>query len=299
VAGRRIETDRPLEELAAFAVCDSSGAPGLATLADDPRVPAAGPRREGEAVYSGPAWIGNRMRATACTFSPAGFDLEIEGAGRFFVAADGRGAAVLAPAPGAPDALLVEVALGPLLILVLALGGVFASAVALEAGDAPPRALAFLGPSGSGKSTLAAGLACSESGLRRLADDVLPLRVREGDLQVRPRFPQLKLPADRQPAAGAPEGLPLAGLFLLAPSEDSRAGRGEVGLEELSSRDAALALVRYTAAARLFAPDLLERHLGAAAIVAGRLPVRRLTYPWLGRPVPGLAEALVAGLEGT
>ncbi len=240
------------------------------------------------------------MRATVCTTDPAGFHLEIEGAGRFFVAADGRGAAVVAPAPGAPAALLVEVALGPLLILALALGGIFclhASAVAVGGGDAPPRAVAFLGPSGSGKSTLAASLAGAGSVLGHLADDVLPVRADAGGLEVRARFPQLKLPPDRQPAAGAPESLRLAALFLLAPSEDSRAGRGALRLEELASRDAALAFVRHTAAARLFTPALLDRHLDAAAAVAGRLPVCRLTYPWLGRPVPGLAEALFAGLE--
>ncbi len=243
------------------------------------------------------------MRSTACSAGAGGFRLEIEGAGRFFVAADGGEARIVAAAPGAPEELLVEVALGPLLILALALGGAFclhASAIALGAGSAepgPPRAVAFVGASGSGKSTLAATLAASGSPFRHLADDVLPLRADAGRAETLPRFPQVKLPADRQPAAAAPDRLPLAGLFLLAPSAASRAGRGAVRLEEVASREAALELVRHTAAARLFGPELLERHLDLAARVAAQVPVRRLAYPWLGAPVPGLAEAVASGLE--
>ncbi len=306
MAGRRVETDRAVAELAAFAV-PRRPTPGAAErlrsrVPDDDFPSAEGePAAAGETVYRAPAWIGDRMRATACRSGLDGFHLEIEGAGRFFVSADGGEARVLALEPGAPEGLMVEVALGPLLILALALGGVFclhASAVALDAGTPAQRAIAFLGPSGSGKSTLAATLAAAGGAFRRLADDVLPVRPAPGQgYDALPRFPQLKLPPERQPAAGAPERLPLAALFVLAPSDGSRAGAGPVRAEALSRREAALALIRHTTAARVFAPALLERHLDAAALLARRLPVRRLAYPWLGGPVPGLAEALLAGLE--
>jgi|GEM_PF-622340 len=306
IAGRTVAVSPPLDEIEAFrrpgGAGEESGAAGSIHPPDRiDRIDLVDrPERAGGGtlLYRGPAWIGNAERTVQCLRLPEGFRIAIEGIGRLAVTADGRYAALTAPVAAAGPSLCTEALLGPALILALALGGTFSvHASAVMAGPAGPL-VAFVGPSGAGKSTLARLLDGARPGWRRVADDILPLAHRDaagGGPTAFPHFPQLKLAADAQPGAGAPEALPVAALFVLG-RRGTDGSPGPVS-RPLPKAAAALALVRHTASARLFDGPLLDRHLDLCTAVAERLPVAELDYPWRGEVVPGLAETVAAGLE--
>ncbi len=157
-------------------------------------------------------------------------------------------------------ALALEGGLGIGLVAALAARDVFclhASALAWRGG-----ALVLAGASGSGKSTFARALAAR--GLRRLADDILPV---DAEGRCWPAFPQLKLdPAQWWPTqAGA---LPVHAIALI--------DRGPAAATRLDASAARTALLAATAGARAFPLEVLERHLAACAAWARTLPVWRL-----------------------
>lgn len=213
--------------------------------------------------------------------------------GAYRVTQDGRNIDLLAVCPQASRDALVQTFLGPVLVLALALRGAWclhASAVLWQG-----QAIAMLGESGSGKSTLAAYLGL-QNGARgqRLADDVLPV-VPEGEsLVALPRFPQLKVPPEQHAGDLIPERTPLAALYVL-PAE--HVGEERITLQPLAPRQAALALVRHTVAARLFDNALLARHLAFCVETAARTPVRRLIYPWRQEALPEVRDRIAADLE--
>lgn len=269
LAGHLLATDLPLADIVAFSAppparyATPSSAP---TVASDTAV----------LTYEGPGLLGNAYRTFRCLASPSGYDLQIEGVGRFSVTADGRHIALQQSAPGAAPPLIREAALGPALVLALALRGTWslhASAVVWQ-----NSAVAFVGESGNGKSTLARFLASQPaSGFSRLSDDLLPVVLRGGGLVAMPRFPQLKMPASAQPSVHERERLPLAGIYALSPPSPSLS---EPRIEPLSQAEAALSLVRHTVASRLFAPDLLAQHLRQVSSAVSLAPVRRLSVPF-------------------
>ena len=240
-------------------------------------------------LFDGEAPVAGRTRHVRCVLLPDDYRIEIEGAGAFAVARAGGAVTVLGGGGAdAGDAALAAALAGPPLALGFALRDVFcfhASAVEREG-----RAIAFLGESGAGKSTLARLLAgLPDGGWRRLADDLLPVALGPAGAEARPRFPQPGIAGAA--AAALPERLPLAAVYVLA------GPAGEVAITPLAGRAGALALVRHTVAARLFAADLLARHLEHAAAVAAAAPVRVLTYPWTEGALPAVAAALAAALE--
>lgn len=247
-------------------------------------MPVPGP--EDELLFRGPAWVGGSFREVDCRAGPRRYLLSIPGAGRFAIARDGDRLAAAAD-PTASAALFEEALVGPALILALALGGtvcLHASAVATPRG-----AVLLAGESGAGKSTLARHLA-ETAGLGGLvADDIVPVRQDEGEVVALPAFPQLKLAADRQPGARHPR-LPLLRLYLLA------AGEGPPLACRLAPREAVLALVRQTVAAKLFAPDLLAWHLDAAASMATRGLVHRLGFRRRLEELPAIAREIARDL---
>lgn len=250
---------------------------------------------EPRCVYGGPGEIGGARRRVECWWSGEGYRLEIAGAGAFAVAAGGTDLRCLQVDSRATRGELVEVLLGPVLLLALAQRGIFclhAGAVAAGA-----RAVAFAGASGAGKSTLAAALA-RRPPFRRLADDLLPVALEAGGAVALPHFPQLKLPAAEQPA-GEDERLELAAVYLLAAEAKggADAGLAQVASCDLAGRRGALALVAQTAAARLFAPPLLAAHLSFCGDLAARIPVRRLAYPRRAEALPRVAEEIRRELE--
>lgn len=239
-------------------------------------------------VYDAPGWLGNAKRWVRCESTAAGYRLSVAEVGTFIISADGSLIARVLDEPGTPPEMVMQTVLGPAMILALAGRGTFclhASAVAL--GD---RVIAVLGESGTGKSTLAAYLDHGADGATdhewyRLADDVLPVRMCTGGLEALPRFPQLKLEADRQPSLDRPERLPICALHVLD-TGDPLVPR-DVSLRKLSASETARALVRHTIAARLFAGTQLARHLRFCAEAATAAPGYRLSYP---RTSPALKE---------
>lgn len=283
IATHALLADTPLPYLAAWAV-----------PSPDPLIPApaaavdAGPA---SLTYHSLALVARAYREVSCHASAAGYRLEVAGVGTFTISADGSAVTQTEAAPEATEDVIVETALGPALILALALQGTYClhGAAATYAG----RAVAIAGESGRGKSTLAAFL--GEQGgedWRPLADDVLPFELGAAGVDALPHFPQLKLPPDQQPALGQPERLPLAALYVLAEPAD------EVSLEPLSLRDAAAALVRHTVASRLFAPDLLARHLQFCGEAARRMKVRRLYYPRRWEALPAVRDLIAEDAGG-
>lgn len=289
LAGQRVECSSALPALAPFQVGAQGERRALAATASHPlelRAPGIGRR-----LYLGPAWIGRRWRQVECVEEGEAYALSIDGFGVVRVGSDGARASV-EPAGPLDDALVEEAALGPTLTLALALRGVFSLHASAVVG--PSREVfAFAAPSGSGKSTLARLLDGHAGEWSRAADDMLPVAWSADGLRALPRFPQLKLAPDAQPGAALPERLPLAKIFVLLPG----AAEGTVRVRPLGGRDATLALVRHTAAARLFAPELLERHLETCARMAAAVPVAELSIPWTGELPPGLPAALATGPE--
>ena len=276
VAGLRLGCDLPLGPLEPFAV------PGRPI----PMPRGAATAGAGETlVYRGPGWVGGRLLPVECSSGGAGYRLQIAGADELRVSADGRRIDRRPPLDGPDvDAAVAAAVLGPCLALALALRGIYC--LHASATQAAGRAVALTGESGSGKSTLAAALAAA-SEARRMGDDVLPLRLAAGRVQALPRFPQPGLPAAEQWRAPAPAEVELAAVYLLEP------GAERVATDRLSRREATLALVRQTVAARLFAAELQARHLDACAELALRLPAHRLRFPRRRSALPAMTAAIL------
>jgi hypothetical protein len=204
-------------------------------------------------------------------------------------AVDAAGTTVEYDFPEPPPVELGELLLGAPLLLALALRGTFclhASAVLL-----PEGAVAFLGESGAGKSTLAREL--HRHGLARVADDLLLVgagkEVDEPPVAL-PRFPQPRLAGIDQPAA-APVEARIAAIYLLG------GPAARVERRRISTVDATLSLARHTVAARLFAPELLARHLAFVGSLAAATPLRHLRYPWRPGGTEAVAEAIREDLQ--
>jgi len=198
-----------------------------------------------------------------------GLHMQIEAVGELFVSADGSHIRLVKRALQADRDSVVECVLGAPLVLCLALRGrwlMHASAVNVHG-----RVVAFAGASGAGKSTLAAHLS-GESGLARVADDLLAYGL-EGGLPVTGgEFPQLKLSADQQPMT-PPQ--PLAAVMLLVPASGAR----RVSLRHLQGRDKLLGFLAHAVAARAFPPVVLAQHLNIAAQAVEFMDVIEVRYP--------------------
>ncbi len=287
--------------------------------------PPAGDQPGRQRLHRGLGWIAREWRHVECWRDASGYHIAVQGIGAFRVDSGGRWGCRL---PRANEAIahdrdaLTEAMLVPVLILALALRGIWClHAAAVTLAD---RAIAFVGSSGSGKSSLAAHLAHEPgSPFRHLADDILPVALGPGGVDAWPRFPQLKWPPNAQPGAGAPERLPLAAVYCLAPppvpaSEVSmrepavsraaspglaeppeRAGQdsAQITIRPLVASDAALALVRHSVAARLFGEELLTGQLVFCARAAERMPVRELRYPRSWEALPRVSRLVLADLQ--
>ena len=191
---------------------------------------------------------------------------------------------------------LVTYLVGPVLGFVLRRRGV----LALHASTFCSNGLAFVlcGEGGAGKSTTAAALALR--GVPIQCEDITALRERAGDFWVAPGYPRVNLwPESVSTVFSTPKALPkitpnwekqflsldgklaefekqdrqLAAVYLLAPrrQEDS-APR----IEEISSREAVLQLVRNTYMNYLLGAKQREMEFDAIARLVSRLVVRRL-----------------------
>lgn len=282
LAGLTVACDVAPGRLAPFATTPPATLPGL---------PAPSPPA-GEPLYRGSGWVGGRLVEVECRVTPDGYRLRVADAAPLDVAADGSW--VRAAGGAEPVAAgVLDAALGPGLILALALRDVWclhASAVAT-----PQGALAFLGPGGSGKSTLAAALD-GVRGWRRLADDVLPMRLSGSGVEALPQFLQPRLAAGQQWRSPSPEALPLVRVYLLDLAAGEPSVVGPPAVRPLGAGSAAVGLLAGTVAARLFDRDLTRRQLDACAETVRRLPVQRLAYRRRREELPAVAAELCADL---
>jgi hypothetical protein len=199
-----------------------------------------------------------------------------------------------------PNNLTIEVAatylLGPILGLLLRLRGVtclHASAVAFA-----DHAIAFVGSEGAGKSTTAALMA--RKGCAVISDDVVALEERDGAYFVNPAYPYLCLWPDSVALVYGPDkelpsfsrswekrllslarndlrfeaqALPLGAIFVLG----ERGSTADAPfLEQLTLREALLALVANSYATNLLDKEMRAREFEFLGRMLGSVPIRRL-----------------------
>lgn len=288
VARHDLRADQPIVGLEPFQTEGAAGGTqvswkGPSTLAANSLQP----------LYDGPGWIGNEWRQLTCRKGQEGYWLEVAQVGTFFVAEDGG----TIDCVGAPSEVkgvaewkssVMQAVVGPCLILALALHGVWswhASAVTMA-----NRTAIFLGESGQGKSTLAAWLEREGNGhVQLLADDIMPVALDPIGVEVMPHFPQPRLSSESHDFRAYPERVQLNAVYLLRqpPGGDS------VEIRPVGRQAATLALVRHTVASRLFAPDLLVKHLDFCLHAAARLPVSELVYPHVPDALPRVRDLLL------
>ncbi len=224
----------------------------------------------GKTIFDDWGWVGGRRAPVRCVHGEHGYRLRIEN--QDIHVATGGQTIVAEPWPAGSSAVWRSALLGPGLCLALAERGTFtlhASAVSRRG-----RAIVIVGDSGAGKSTFAR-LVASEPDWRRIADDLLQVRCGSDIAQALPRFPQPRLaPAQQYPALD-PVALSLAAIYrvrLLEPKATPR-------ITPLSPLERVKTLVRHTVAAKLFAPELIARHLDWCIDLQAAVPVAELAYP--------------------
>lgn len=280
VAGARLVSDFEYPALSAFA---AGGA--MAWPAEWPAPEAGG----GEQVFDGMGLIGDGLRRVVCQVSAAGCWLAVEGLATYWISPDGRRVVEVEVDAAAGNDSRAVAALGAPLILALARRGTFCiHASVVMCGR---HLVAFIGESGAGKSTLAHYLDQSGGpGWRRVIDDTLPLAPPGGEqVLALPHFPQLKLPDEMQPPRIVADRVRLSAVYILEEA-------GDVTNAPVTRSEAALALAAHTVGVRLFGRALLAEHLAVCGELAGRLPVRRLSYPRVMAALPAVGETLARDL---
>jgi hypothetical protein len=229
-------------------------------------------------------WVAGEQRKVEVYGTPFGTILKIEGCGEFAVLSNGEIISKQNPRMELSK-LDLEIILGPVLVLALALRGVWslhASAVMLR-----DNVLVFLGESGQGKSTLAAYLSQS-LGWRLVADDILPVIMDTGVAKVLPYFPQLKLPMDAQPCVDLPDQLPLKHVCILVPADRSQAP----DLRKVTPAYGVRALLGHTAGTRMFDAPLLTKHLEFCTRISDFNSFYELSYPHRKDALPEIGRIL-------
>jgi hypothetical protein len=181
------------------------------------------------------------------------------------------------------------------------------------------KAVVFLGNSGFGKSSLAACFLLAGHPL--LTDDLLMLRECPEGFRAYPGPPRIKLFPDMarkhlgKGVTGPPMNLesekriitlephqrcltpvPLGAIYALAsPREVARKQR--IRIDEMSSRQAFVALVANTFNYLIVGADRLHRQFHETARLAGAVPVKKLIYPRRHSSLPLVYEAILADLS--
>jgi hypothetical protein len=211
--------------------------------------------------------------------------------------------------------------MGPVLAFVLRLKGrvcLHASSVAVG-----EDAVAFVGPSGAGKSTLAAALV--SRGLRVVSEDVLPMRLENGQVWVDPGGPLIRLwqssvhslfgtpdamplltpnwdkrfqPLSTQSGNFMPRSCPLRAIYVLAPRQP---GQTKPVISTLAPRDALMTLVLNTYANKMLRPEMRAQEFMLLGQLVEKIRVQELQFGDDFQYLPDVcAEILrdVARLEG-
>ncbi|HZU75645.1 MAG TPA: hypothetical protein VFA70_02705, partial [Dehalococcoidia bacterium] len=220
-------------------------------------------------------------------------------------------------APGAAAADVEHMLAGPVLGLALQVQGqvqMHAGAVVVDGA-----AVAFAAPHGFGKSTLAAAFV--RAGYPLLSDDVLPLDLRDGACRALHSLPRIKLWGDSLTALGedeqryetvlsgypkrrvtvgrhwgeaAPEGAPLAAVYLLAPHPNPAA---TIVISDVEPAPAVLQLVGNMYLAETLCGRRAVQALDAAVQLAATTRVRALSYYRGYAELPALMDAIVADVR--
>ncbi len=223
-------------------------------------------------VYEGVGTFASGRKLVSCWFDNCEISLEVEGLGCLTIGKENDLVRIVRCCAYTQGGLL-EIVLGPALVVALAFENIFclhASAIAKNG-----ESCLFIGESGKGKSTLAA---YPGPGWNRICDDVLPVTVTNELVQAWPHYPQLKLAPVEQYDIELTTNLPVSNVFLLN-HQASLTRESKTGLRRLNKIEIATAIIRHTVAAKLFSPELLEKHLQFAAVVADTSNVFALRYP--------------------
>lgn len=266
VAGIRLWLEQPLEVL-------QTRRPTTPRLLQTPHCIQSPGASDAGFQLRGEGWLNGRMAQFNCTITAAAQSVFFSGIGAIRVHSGGTAVDLLELPSNAADR--DELICGPALLLALAERGIFGlHAAALQTDKG---AILLIGASGRGKSTLAR--CAAERGIRRLSDDVTAVTLTAERIEVRARFPQLKL----SPALCVEDAaLPLCALIWI-----ERAVRPAT-LAVIDPPNAHRQLLRDSVAARLFRPDRLAAHLQFCAELAARVPCLCLS----------LAEADADGIDG-
>ena len=229
-------------------------------------------------------WVAGAQRLVEMYGVPNGFLLKVAGMGELIISGHGETITQRFQEDELSQ-LDREVILGPALVLALALRGVWSlhASAAMYKGNV----IAFLGESGQGKSTLAAYLS-GNPGWSLVADDILPVILNGKAVNILPRFPQLKLPLNAQPAAGLPEQLPLKYICVLTHA----AADQMPALTGISTSSTVHSLLRHIAGTRMFNTDLLAKHLKFSSQAAPSLTAYRLVHPLRRDTLPVVRDHL-------
>jgi hypothetical protein len=258
------------------------------------------------AAFTDPdSWYRHALTPDGCAYSAW------DGVGEFLVTADGRRIFCRQAADCADESFQVYL-LGQALAVALVQQHFEPLHATVVVADG--RAIAFLGQPAFGKSTLAASFL--EGGHRLLTDDLLVLRESSHGLVAYPgparikMFPhaasqvlsslsegkpmnattrKLILPLERHQVH--PRPVPLAAVYLIAGPRESRTQ--DVTIEPLPPGTAFLALLASAFNRSLTGRRRVQRQFDFLTRVAGRIAVRRLTYP---RSLDRLTEVRAAVL---
>lgn len=272
VCGIDICTDYPLPSLAPFEMRRA------AEMDAGDSVPGAVLSPDGIDRRATTGMVGGRQRRVCLEAGPEGAFIVVEDFGRYSLSADGSVITLQNLAAPVVLDLVEECTLGAPLLVALALRGCWFLHAAAAVHD--DRAVIFAGPSGAGKSTLAARMD-QEPGWRRIADDLLGLRLSNGLVEVLPAYPQLKLPNASQ------SRLPRAkveAIHILRPAAPGEPFSTRV----VEKTEKVIALVRHSVCARLFPAGVLSRHLRFCRAAAA-IDMTEIVYP---RTEPALEETV-------
>jgi hypothetical protein len=173
------------------------------------------------------------------------------------------------------------------------------------------RAAVFLGAPGTGKSTIAAAFHCAGSPV--LADDIVGIRLNDGDLSVLPGVPQLRLDAAAVAALGIDEAevstrsgsesrylsltpvadaVPVGGFYVLSEAEP-------VAVEPIEGNERFFQVAKRTFHDGFLADvDVTPTGFEQVGAVIDAAPVRTIRRPTRYDALPQVVEAVAADLAG-
>lgn len=176
----------------------------------------------------------------------------------------------------------ITLLMGPVIILNLALNKVYclhASAFTINR-----KIFILMGNSGTGKSTIARYMGQQANG-KRLADDILPVKIDNNKFEVLPSFPQLKLTQAQQSKPHTTSG----SIILLFAQKSS-----DTTIKAMDSFISIKKLINHTVATKLFNNKSLKNHLDFCYQSCQKNQCFKLSYQHTSDSLPKLYQQLNA-----